>query len=888
MPHSAAVDLAVPVGRVEGTSVLPNSGSRRRAVVAANHDTCDLYVFGMDGIIRMFNPKAPGQLQCIQLLRPQLLEHDFLRSTPSFWQDSPDVQSRRVREAVGPGQSLDMPHEVVELRLNEASGLVALVGVHRVSVLVLPRSSSVSAVNDNTDELDKMLGQLGLSEYGAAFREQGYSNVHTMLRMSAAEREGMTSKVGMLPGHSLTMAMHLEGRLPALPAALPAGSAGDAPSLCWAVPIPLPTQDAATAQRQLWHSGSSAQAVQSSASAFLLPSAVLEQQDLPPTRSPSLSTSSTVVQVEWHPLGESHLGVLLSDGTFFLVDTTADVHAPELVLRLPLVDAGGCRDAPAGFCFGTSTQGGWSSLSTYFASASGAVHVACPVLPSGERARGHVLAISGSLEHSLADDSPSEAARAWLRQRAGDAPSMDWPDHESAYDSFTQLSIPQIQGPLRIQAATASSPTDATTDARSLTGIGGVIRICHVPLTGGLAAILLGRTDHSVAISLLADSLEPRFVDAAPHPPSPLVQSSPMATPSSVSSVAPAGSAKNALTNRAFRASCSSSFGSWEPVVRGRAPKAGRPKTTPSRSPGGISIAAGAAAAEESDACAAKSLDSDEVPRLHPLSVARLTLVDTKADQDVPSTQHAEPLRWMHMTLDLLTTDRLFVHTSAGSLHVVHFPWLHDWARFLLADPTVTAAVATPPAPPRHCAVRSLIAPAAGCYPPRRDVSPHLRDGEHVRSISLGRDVRSGSTAGVVGIVTVSDPRLGDVLFAVRNDGSCSRVQLELALTTNEAGEAAASAGGATVEAHYDAALRRLSHHRIDQLNQPAATHADDDVAWARTRAELEGSTTYESLAAFESMLAALAGPRSTLRRARLHMALHRARCRRTRAWQWP
>ena len=85
---------------VEGSSLL-RSGSRRRAVLAANADTCDLYVYGADRCLRMFHPKAAsGALRGVTQLRPQLLDPFFVRDiAPSFWQESPEAQERIVRAA---------------------------------------------------------------------------------------------------------------------------------------------------------------------------------------------------------------------------------------------------------------------------------------------------------------------------------------------------------------------------------------------------------------------------------------------------------------------------------------------------------------------------------------------------------------------------------------------------------------------------------------------------------------------------------------------------------------------------------------------------------------------------------------------------------------------
>ena len=150
----------------------------------------------------------------MQLLRPQLLDGAFLRANPGFLAPAARAACAR-RRPYGAGRSLDVPHEVVDLRLHEGAGLVALVGVHRVSVLSLPPSASLSApTTDAADELGAMLGQLGLTEYAAPLRGLGYDHVHSLLRMNAAERQAMAKQVGMKPGHAQTLTMHLDGRLP--------------------------------------------------------------------------------------------------------------------------------------------------------------------------------------------------------------------------------------------------------------------------------------------------------------------------------------------------------------------------------------------------------------------------------------------------------------------------------------------------------------------------------------------------------------------------------------------------------------------------------------------------------------------------------------------------
>ena len=235
MPPTAATSL----GLVESSALL-RSGSRRRSVIAVNSTLCDLYVLGGDRLLHIYNPKAAGALRCTKRVRPQLLDDSFLRRWPGFWQMAPHEQADVVAQAYDASANLDLPHEVVDVCLHEASGLLALVGTHRVSVMLLPRLESMGASAHARDDLAVMLDELGLGEYGPALRERGYDHVPTLLRMGADEREAMTRAAEMLPGHAQTLLMHLDGRLP--PAPKPAGASHHdrfEASPCWALPVPL-------------------------------------------------------------------------------------------------------------------------------------------------------------------------------------------------------------------------------------------------------------------------------------------------------------------------------------------------------------------------------------------------------------------------------------------------------------------------------------------------------------------------------------------------------------------------------------------------------------------------------------------------------------------------
>ena len=114
-------------------TLAPAIGSHPHAMLGAVSSTCDLYAFGSDKLLRVFNAKAAGALRCSRLVLPQLLDESFVRRFPDFWQESPRAQADMVDEAHG-GRPLDVPFAVLQLVLNERGTLVALVGRQRVAV----------------------------------------------------------------------------------------------------------------------------------------------------------------------------------------------------------------------------------------------------------------------------------------------------------------------------------------------------------------------------------------------------------------------------------------------------------------------------------------------------------------------------------------------------------------------------------------------------------------------------------------------------------------------------------------------------------------------------------------------------------------------------------
>ena len=679
----------------EQPSDMVRSGVSRRAVLAANTVTCDLHVFGADNCLRVFNPKA-SSLCCIQLMRPQLLDHSFWpwllkrleahgTSHRNFWQEPPHVQEQLVDECFGSDNVLHgyrgMPHEVVEIRLDEASGRLALVGMKRVSIVVWP--DSVAASNTSGE-----------------------------------------------------------------------------PVLCWALPLNL-----ATPARE--------------PSAFRQCRGPLATTSTS-TMASAIGDSVKVLQADWHPLGECHLGVLLSDGSFHLYDTIKDLHRPELTLRVPPDPDVGTevRDrqaAPAGFSFCAATHRGWSSLSVYFASARGAIYVACPVLPNCERSRMHLLSIQPQLEASL-DVGASRDALSWIRQRV------------LALSSVSHQLDLYLQGPLSMNVEVRGSspagtfPDDTPADARS-TRRGAASRralaVSSQPLVGGLTAVFLGWTDNTVSIGILTGNHLPRWAQEAP------LSAATIATSPRSASPPVGGDASTDLRLKerpsvggapdARRASPRRTYASQQLL-----PLRARPESTPEGPRPAGSVTPGAPAVDVEDAD----------PMSDPLELLQLST----ADLNSPSGP-AKPLEWMVFSADSSAPERTFVHASGGVSHALHYPWLQDWARYLhgLAEDDPALPLRHPDAPPARCTALALLA--------------------------TSDPAKQRASARVVGVAPVRDPSVGDAVFVMQNDGFCSRVQLER-LTL---GEAAFESGGphtadSKLKAHIDVALKQSALSALENV----------------------------------------------------------------------
>ena len=209
-------------------------------MLAAHGATCDMFVFGADRKLRVYNPKVGTErkLREVQRLQPQLLENEFIQATPGFWDKPLDTQAQLVSDALGE-QPLDLPYEVVEMRLHSTASLLALVGTHRVAVVVLPAGGRVLADEDTPNEVGELLARLGLQEYSEQFAEARYESTSQLYQMNPPEREQLKRDVNMKPGHAHTLTMHLDGRLPLAQQAV--SSRAEAPAeRCWAVMVATP------------------------------------------------------------------------------------------------------------------------------------------------------------------------------------------------------------------------------------------------------------------------------------------------------------------------------------------------------------------------------------------------------------------------------------------------------------------------------------------------------------------------------------------------------------------------------------------------------------------------------------------------------------------------
>ena len=343
-------ELGTVIDRGEWGTLAPAIGSHQHAMLGAVTATCDLYAFGPDKLLRVYNAKAAGPLRCSRVLLPQLLDESFVRRFPDFWQESPRAQADKVDEAHG-GRPLEVPFTVLQVALNERGTILALVGRQRVAVLRLPPSTHADptsaataaaatatggAAEEQGGEVLDLLARLGLGEYEAVFAAKGYGaalrDAHALRGLDAAARQALISDLEMKPGHALALTMHLNGQLPpppahAAPVALAAAAAlPEEP--CFAVPLlpPPPPPPLRSAASRLLASADTPSPHCAAASAFSVPASLL---------SASRPSGPSVAQLGFHPLSATCLAVLYQDGAFCLYEAAPRVaRAPAPTLAM--------------------------------------------------------------------------------------------------------------------------------------------------------------------------------------------------------------------------------------------------------------------------------------------------------------------------------------------------------------------------------------------------------------------------------------------------------------------------------------------------------------------------------------------------------------------------
>lgn len=101
----------------------------------------------------------------------------------------------------------------------------------------------------------------------------------------------------------------------------------------------------------------------------------------------ALGVSVEIIQALFHPLSETHLVLLTSDGALRMYNVARDVAIPELELNLKSDGGrGGAsshvrRAGWVGFCFGAAV--GWDTFCIYILRSDGYIGALCPVVPHG-------------------------------------------------------------------------------------------------------------------------------------------------------------------------------------------------------------------------------------------------------------------------------------------------------------------------------------------------------------------------------------------------------------------------------------------------------------------------------------------------------------------------
>ena len=210
-------------------------------------------------------------------------------------------------------------HAVSELSINEHGTLLAVVKSLGVSILecaTADASSDVQAhANSSWDlkaKFEWLFLYLGLNDCKPGCRDLTQRGAHGWYKLDARERWKLVQEVGLEPGSAQKLIMRLDGRLP-LPTAsslLPSFNEN-----CISERLLKPLMINVAAASLPLHSYSSHFAPTS-------------------TTLKNATRALQVLQVEWHPLSGTHLGVLYGDARFCLFDRSVAPAGCELLLDL--------------------------------------------------------------------------------------------------------------------------------------------------------------------------------------------------------------------------------------------------------------------------------------------------------------------------------------------------------------------------------------------------------------------------------------------------------------------------------------------------------------------------------------------------------------------------
>ncbi|OVA02682.1 Nucleoporin Nup88 [Macleaya cordata] len=173
------------------------------------------------------------------------------------------------------------------------------------------------------------------------------------------------------------------------------------------------------------------------------------------------NNSIRTLQISWHPVTDTHLGILSSDSVFRLFDLSSDLEKPEQEYYLQPVEPGRCRNAasicPVGFSFGGEHL--WDRFTVFVLFSDGSIYILCPVVPFGSVYRwesiweiyndAHIFGLRASNSRAV---SYSSLAIAWL-----EATFPELAHHAAGGNSLALRAHPYVpfdaslslQGPLR-------------------------------------------------------------------------------------------------------------------------------------------------------------------------------------------------------------------------------------------------------------------------------------------------------------------------------------------------------------------------------------------------------------------------------------------------------